>query len=45
MPTLYDADAKAEVPIGSHVKLTDGAKILLAREDGGRLVHVQLVSG
>lgn len=45
MPSLYDADAKVDVPIGEHVKLVDGAKILLSREEAGRLVHVQLVSG
>jgi serine/threonine protein kinase len=45
LPTMYDAGAKQDVPIGRNVKLTDGAKILLGREEGGRLIHVQLVSG
>jgi len=45
MPSMYDADARQDVPIGKNVKLADGAKILLSREDGGRLVQVQLVSG
>jgi hypothetical protein len=43
MPEMYDADAKKDVPIKGSVKLTDGAQILLSREDGGRLVQVQLV--
>ena len=45
MPQLHDVDAGRDVPVGSHVKLADGARILLSREEGGRLVHVQLVSG
>lgn len=45
MPTMHDVDAKRDVPIGGNVKLTDGAKLLLSREEGGRLIHVQLVSG
>lgn len=45
MPSLHDADARRDIPVGGHVKLSEGAKILLSREDGGRLVHVQLVSG
>jgi hypothetical protein len=45
MPTLHDADAKRDVPVGKHVRLADGAKLLLSREEGGRLIHVQLVSG
>lgn len=45
MPSMYDADAKQDVPVGKNVKLADGARILLSREDGGRLAQVQLVSG
>ena len=43
MPEMYDAGAKKDVPIKGSVKLVDGAQILLSREDGGRLVQVQLV--
>jgi hypothetical protein len=42
---MYDVVAKRDVPIGGHVKLTDGAQYLLSREDGGRLIQVQLVNG
>lgn len=45
MPTMHDVDAKRDVPIGGNVKLADGARLLLSREEGGRLIHVQLVSG
>jgi serine/threonine protein kinase len=45
MPQMYDVVAKRDVPIGGHVKLTDGAQYLLSREDGGRLIQVQLVNG
>jgi len=45
MPQMHDIAAKKDVPIGGHVKLTDGSQFLLSREDGGRLVQVQLVNG
>ncbi len=45
MPQMYDVGAKQDVPIGGNVKLIDGAQVLLSREDGGRLIHVQLVKG
>ena len=45
MPTMRDVGAKRDVPIGDHVRLVEGAQILLSQEDGGRLVQVQLVSG
>ena len=45
MPQMHDVGAKKDVPIGGNVKLTDGAQVLLSREDGGRLIHVQLVKG
>jgi hypothetical protein len=31
------------VPPNSHVVLEDGKQILLSSEDGGRLVHVQML--
>lgn len=43
MPQLHEADAKRDVPIGGNIKLVEGGRILLSREDGGRLVQVQLV--
>ncbi|MBF0623476.1 MAG: kinase [Magnetococcales bacterium] len=45
MPQMHDVAAKKDVPIGRHVKLTDGSQFLLSREDGGRLIQVQLVNG
>lgn len=44
LPDLMDADSKTAVPMGSKIELTDGKKILLSREEGGRLVVVQMVS-
>lgn len=44
MPQMHDVAAKKDVQIGAHVKLTDGSQFLLSREDGGRLVQVQLVN-
>lgn len=45
MPQMHDVGNKRDVPIGGNVKLSDGAQVLLSREDGGRLIHVQLVNG
>jgi serine/threonine protein kinase len=45
MPQMHDVNAKVDVPIGRHVKLTDGSQFLLSREEGGRLIQVQLVNG
>lgn len=45
MPQMHDVATRKDVPIGGNVKLTEGAQILLSREEGGRLVHVQLVKG
>ena len=43
MPQMHDVVAKQDVPLGGSVKLADGAQLLLSRDDGGRLVQVQLV--
>lgn len=43
MPDLYDVAAKAAIPVGGKIELVDGLQLLLSREEGGRLVHVQLV--
>lgn len=45
MPQLHDIAAKKDVPVGGNVKLTDGNQFLLSREEGGRLIQVQLVNG
>ena len=43
MPDLYDNVEKKNIPIGEAAVLTDGAQYLLSKEEGGRLVSVQLV--
>ncbi|MGV1006406.1 MAG: helix-hairpin-helix domain-containing protein [Candidatus Nanopelagicales bacterium] len=45
MPTMRDLTEKKDVPIGGHVKLTDGGQFLLSGDEGGRLIQVQLVQG
>lgn len=45
MPQMHDATAKKDVPIGGNVRLSDGSQYLLSRDEGGRLIQVQLVDG
>lgn len=42
--SLYDKDINKKIEIGDYVELTEGKKILLSTDDGGRLVIVQLVN-
>ncbi len=42
--SLYDKDVDKKIEVGDYVELTDGKKILLSTEDGGRLIIVQLVN-
>ncbi|MBO4806246.1 MAG: kinase [Paludibacteraceae bacterium] len=42
--SLYDKDEDKKIEIGQFVELTEGKKILLSTEDGGRLIIVQLVN-
>ena len=44
LPSLYDKDFDKKIGIGEAVELTEGKKILLSTEDGGRLIIVQLVN-
>ena len=47
MPDLTDlsqADNRIQIPVSGKVELVDGQKLLLSKEDGGRLVVVQMVS-
>lgn len=46
LPDMWDVTGpdKKQVKPGEYVELTEGRKILLSSEDGGRLVVVQLVS-
>jgi serine/threonine protein kinase len=41
---MYDKDFDKKIEIGEAVDLTEGKKILLSKEDGGRLIIVQLVT-
>lgn len=45
LPDLIDADTKISIPIGDKVELKNNQKLLLSREEGGRLVVVQIVGG
>ncbi len=40
---MKDENTKTLVPLGTAIELKDGQKILLSPEDGGRLIHVQMV--
>lgn len=42
--SLYDKDTDKKIEIGHAVELTEGKKILLSKEEGGRLIIVQLVN-
>jgi serine/threonine protein kinase len=45
LPDLMDVASKTPIPIGGKIELTDGKQILLSKQDGGRLVVVQMVEG
>lgn len=40
---LMDVAAKSPIPVGGKVELRDGLQLLLSKEEGGRLVVVQMV--
>ena len=40
---LKDVDANKPIPPGSSVELIDGLKLLLNPDEGGRLIHIQMV--
>jgi serine/threonine protein kinase len=44
LPSMYDKDIDKKIETGQAVELTEGKKILLSTEDGGRLIIVQLVN-
>lgn len=44
LPELWDKDTDTKIEIGQAVELTEGKKILLGKNDGDRLIIVQLVS-
>jgi serine/threonine protein kinase len=43
LPQMKDVSDDKEIAIGGFVELTDGKKILLSKEEGGRLLIVQLI--
>ena len=44
LPELWDKDTDTKIEIGQFVELTEGKKILLGKNDGDRLIIVQLVN-
>ena len=44
MPDLSSVDDKLQIPIGSKIELKDGLKLLLSKQDGGRLAVIQMVN-
>ena len=45
MPDLTDVTTRTPIPVGGKVELRDGQQLLLSKEEGGRLVMVQMVEG
>lgn len=43
LPNMYDKDINKKIEIGEYVELTEGKKIHLSPEEGGRLAVVQMV--
>ena len=43
LPGLKDVTANKPAPPGQALELTDGQEVLLSAEDGGRLLHIQMV--
>ena len=44
LPDLWDKDLDTKIEIGQAVELTEGKKILLGKNDGDRLIIVQMVT-
>jgi hypothetical protein len=44
LTSMKDVTEDKEIPIGSMVELTDGKKLLLSKEDGGRVVVVTMAN-
>jgi serine/threonine protein kinase len=44
IPGLKDMDTDQEVPVGQMLEIKDAQKILLSKEEGGRLIIVQMVN-
>ena len=44
LPDLYDVNNKKTIPVGEHVVLEEGVKLLMERGIGGRLIHCQMAN-
>ena len=44
LTSLKDVTEDKEVPIGSMVELTDGKKLLLSKDEGGRIVIISIAN-
>lgn len=44
LTSLKDANEDKEIPIGSMVEITDGKKLLLSKEEGGRVVVISIAN-
>ena len=44
LTNLINDTQRVQIPLGEKIELTEGMKLLLSREDGGRLVVVQMVN-
>jgi len=44
LPSMKDLTNDREIPVGSMIELTNGKRILLSREEGGRLVIISMAN-
>jgi hypothetical protein len=44
LTSLKDVTEDKEIPIGAMLELTDGKKILLSKEEGGRVIVVTMAN-
>jgi hypothetical protein len=44
LTSLKDVSDSKDIPIGSMVEITDGKKLLLSKEDGGRVVIISIAN-
>ncbi|MNR62107.1 hypothetical protein D3C85_1840350 [compost metagenome] len=44
LTSLKDLTEDQEVPIGTMIELTDGKKILLSKEEGGRVIMITMAN-
>ena len=44
LTSLVDKTEDKDIPVGSIVELTDGKKLLLSKEEGGRVVVITIAN-